>query len=265
MQLSVFDFKNYKDYLKARLAGKGEKSNFAKHIGCQPSFLSQVLCGNPSLSLEQGVLANDCLGHSSAESQYFLALLQFERAGSVRLKQHFQTEINHALKEHWQVKERLAPWRELTPAARATYYSSWVYGAVHVLTAIPCADQIDFFLKRTGLQRDELNEVLKFLCQYGLVATNAEGTYRPTETRVHLPSSDPLVLNHHRNLRARALHEMQMPNEDNLHYSLLMAVAKSDGLKIREMILKMVESTDKIIRPSQEESAFQLNLDFFEL
>src|SRR5690349_16767867 len=135
MSVSVFEFDNYKSYLKCRLAGKGEKAEFAHAIGCQPSFLSQVLGGAPSLSLEQGVLSSDYLGHSSAEARHFLALLQLERAGSSRLRTHFQNEVAASLREHRRVTERISPSRELTAEARSIYYSSWVYGAVHVLAS----------------------------------------------------------------------------------------------------------------------------------
>src|SRR4051812_17297224 len=137
MHASVFEYESYKKYLEFRLAGKGRKAQFAQRIGCQPSFLSQVLRGKPSLSLEQGVLANDYFQHSTPEARHFLSLLQFERAGSSRLRTHFQNELKASLAEQRKLAQRVGPARELSDSARATYYSSWVYSAIHVLASIP--------------------------------------------------------------------------------------------------------------------------------
>jgi uncharacterized protein (TIGR02147 family) len=265
MHASVFEFECYKKYLETRLSGKGRKAEFSQRIGCQPSFLSQVLRGKPSLSLEQGVLANDYFQHSTAEGRHFLSLLQFERAGSTRLRAHFQTELKASLAEQRKLAQRVGPARELSDSARATYYSSWIYGAIHVLASIPeSGDQREILCRRAGLTPAELDKVMRFLKAHGLM--NIEGgRATPTQARIHLPATDPQVLNHHRNFRARSLQEVQQPKEDSLHYSLLMAISRADGLRIRDLILRLVENTDKIIRPSPEETAFQLNFDFFEV
>ena len=93
MKKSIFKYQSYKTYLEDSLLCKGKKGTFAKFVGCQPSFISQVLKGKPDLSLEQGLLANDFFEHSAAEAEHFLLLLQFHRAGSKRLRDHFKTQI----------------------------------------------------------------------------------------------------------------------------------------------------------------------------
>lgn len=264
MSESVFSSADYKCYLKARLSLKGEKAAFANHLGCQASFLSQVLCGSPNLSLEQGVLANDYFRHSPPEEKYFLCLLQMERAGSQRLKAYFQKELAGLMSQQRKVVQRIAPSKQISAKARAEYYSSWVYGAIHVLASIPTPDQWLLFADHTGLKREELERIVAFLIECGLLVERA-GQLQTTGVRLHLPGNDPMVFSHHRNLRIHALEEMKLPDEQNLHYSLLTAISRKDGLKIRDMILKFIESTDQVIRPSVEESAYQLNLDFFEI
>jgi uncharacterized protein (TIGR02147 family) len=265
MLVSVFDYQNYKAYLESRLAGKGRKAQFAKYIGCQPSFLSQVLRGAPSLSLEQGVLANDFLQHSGPESRHFLALLQMERAGSKRLQAHFLSEVKASLAGQRQLAQRVGVAQEVSAAARARYYSSWIYAAVHVLSSIPApGDQLEFLRTRTGLKADELDKVLRFLLEQGILSFE-DGRYRVGSKRVHLPATDPLVLGHHRSFRARALRELEQPKSDSLHYSLLMGISRADAERLREIILKFVEGVDQVIRPSPEEAAYQLDLDFFEI
>lgn len=57
--LTVFDFDDYKDYLKAAMPStgksRGQRSKLAETLGCQLSFLSLVLNKSDThLSLEHG-------------------------------------------------------------------------------------------------------------------------------------------------------------------------------------------------------------------
>lgn len=260
----IFEQNNYKGYLKDRLAGKGSKGAFSRAVGCQSSFLSQVLGGKPDLSLEQGALANDFFGHNEAEARHFILLLQLGRASSKRLREYFQAEINQSLGERQKISKRILSNGQVGEADRATYYSSWTYGAVHVLTSIESSDQMSFLADKSGMKTEELLRVLDFLVQAELVVF-ADGKYRPTKNRIHMPHSSPTVLNHHRNARLRAMEEMKLAGEKSLNFSMLMAISQADGAKIREMILGFIESTDRVVSASPEERAFQLNLDFFEV
>ena len=63
MIINVFNFKEYKAYLSEKISwlGKTEKGirqKIAEQIGCQPSYLSQVLNGKPDLTLDQAYKLN---------------------------------------------------------------------------------------------------------------------------------------------------------------------------------------------------------------
>ena len=93
MNKSVYEFLTYKAYLKYKTDNKlghwGLKGKLAQHIGCQGTYLSQVLKGTAELSLEQAFLASDFFGHTEEEKKYFILLHQKDRAGNKDLKKFF--------------------------------------------------------------------------------------------------------------------------------------------------------------------------------
>ena len=261
----IFKCSDYKAYLKSRLAGKGEKRAFAEYIGCQQSFLSQVLKGKPDLSLEHGLLANEYLQHSKDESKHFLLMLHYGRASSVKLRNYYLEELHASAGEQEKLNKKVDPSaREISQHARGIYYSSWVYGATHMLAALEGENQVSFICQKLKIKRDEVSEVLRFLLEQGLI-TESNGRYLRAQNRIHIPANDPLVLNHHRNYRMRAMEELRSLKSENLHYSHLITLSKNDVQKIKELLLNLAGEVDKILIPSPDEVACQLNFDFFSI
>ena len=69
---SIFEYNNYKPYLADKLVFLGKKQKaykqyVAKHIGCQPSYLSQILSGKPDLMLEQAHRLNSLFSHDKTD------------------------------------------------------------------------------------------------------------------------------------------------------------------------------------------------------
>lgn len=119
MNKSIFTYINYKIYLKALIRntpgyGHGFKSKIAKHLGCQTTYISQILNKDANFSLEQVEDLNELLGHSREESQFFRLLVQWERAGTVKLKNAIQYEIKEVLAKRELLRERVEKTDSLT-------------------------------------------------------------------------------------------------------------------------------------------------------
>ncbi len=76
---SLFEYLSYKTYLKAALenkpsGGHGFRSKIAAALGCQVSYISQVLNKEAHFSLEQAEALNSLLGHTDEESEFFSCL-----------------------------------------------------------------------------------------------------------------------------------------------------------------------------------------------
>src|SRR5688572_17797436 len=98
MDVSVFDHRDYKRFLnevqrKQPRKGHGFRSKMATAIGCQVSYVSQVLSGPGHFNLEQADRINLFLGRTGDEARYFLFLVELARAGTPTLRAHFRREL----------------------------------------------------------------------------------------------------------------------------------------------------------------------------
>ena len=86
----LFDFVDYKEYLKARVRTartRGLQSEIARAIRCQPSFLSKVLSGKVHLTPDHAVLLAHHWKMTHEEAEYFRELVQLGRASTPVLRQ----------------------------------------------------------------------------------------------------------------------------------------------------------------------------------
>ncbi len=91
MERDLFDYMNYKEYLLSWIAsrpkkGRGTRASLAQFIRSPISHISQVLKGTSDFTPEQAEEVNEFLGHTTEQAEYFLLLVQLERAGTKKLK-----------------------------------------------------------------------------------------------------------------------------------------------------------------------------------
>ncbi len=93
----VFLLESYRDYLRYAIQvnedTRGFRSRLAEAASCQPSYLSQVLSGTASLSLDQLLGIARYLGLSDAEWEYLRELGIADRAASPRLREDCEKRV----------------------------------------------------------------------------------------------------------------------------------------------------------------------------
>jgi len=99
MKKSLFEYDDYKAYLKHFLAGNkdqgyGSRTKLAKQLNCNVAYVSQVLNKYANFSLEQGERINRFFGHGKQESQFFLLLIQKAKAGTRDLVERIDEQIS---------------------------------------------------------------------------------------------------------------------------------------------------------------------------
>lgn len=270
MKKPIFDYLSYRNYLKDWIQahpgnGRGLKSGIAEAIHCQVSYVSRVLQGAAEFSLEQADALNAFVGHSRPESEFFLLLVQYERAGSVSLENHFKRQIDEILQKRLLLKERLQIKDSLSLEAQATYYSSWYYAAIHMLISIEKFQAKQVLAETLDISLAKVSEVLEFLTSLGLATLNKNGHYELGLGRIHLGSDSPLVSKHHCNWRLQAVRSLENPQEKNLHYSVLTGISDEDAVIIRELLVRSVSEIMEIVHASKQQGVHALNLDFFRL
>lgn len=264
----IFDYQDYRQFLVEALGGEnkrtGQRGALAKHLGCQTAYLSQVLSGGSNISLEQAYRVNQFFNHDQQASEYFLWLVQKERAGSHELKQFFQKKMDEILSRRNEIMSRVARTKEVSEQDQAHYYSQWYIAAIHIAISIPTLQTVQALGQHLHLEESLVRETLEFLLQTGL-AVFEKDRYKIGPSHIHLEKDSNFIKNLHSNWRLQAMQSLTRRREQDLHYSVAYSLSRADAIKIRELILKMIEENMKVVRPSPEEVLYCNTIDFFEV
>lgn len=267
----IFDYRDYKAYLQAYIdskpkGGRGVRLALANHIGSPVSHISQIFNGKSQLSLEQAEGVNEFVGHTDDEAQFFLLLVQKGRAGTPALKKRLDLQIQQIIERRLLLKDRLGVKQPLTKEAQATFYSSWLYGAIHVMLTIPKFQNKESISKHLGLSVKRVNEILQFLVSVGLAVQKENGRFDVGTARIHLGSESDLISKFHTNWRMKAIQSLESENANlDLHYSSAVTISEADFLKIKSLLVKSIEETKTIIKDSPAESVFSFCIDMFRI
>lgn len=269
MNKSVFEFTNYKLYLQHWLtglpgSGRGMQAKIAKAIGCQSGYVSQALNTSAHFSLEQAEALNAFLGHTQEEANFFLLLVQFNRAGTPALKNRLKQQLDQALAQHLDFKNRIDIKKSLESVDQSTYYSAWYYAAIHVAISISSLRTREALASYFNLSPETTSEVLNFLVSVGLLEKKG-AEYFQGVSRLFLDKQSPMIRKHHNNWRIRAIHSLDKGIQKNLHFSSVLTVKTSDIPIIQEQIIQSVEAIRTLVRESPEEEVCAFNVDFFRL
>lgn len=265
---SLIAFSEYKLYISTRLSENGSRSGlrgaFAKALGCQGSFISQVLHSDLHLSLEQACRANDFFKHSTEDSHIFMLLVQKDRAGTHELRRYFQSQLNVLREERDKIKNRVITTTKLNDEHRATYYEKWDVISIHMALAVPGLRNAPAIASALGVNVARVEVVLKFLLETGL-AKFVAGEYRIGDAHLHLGSDSPFVQQHHTNWRIEMLKRLNGQDSGNLHYSAVYSLSRDDYERLRENLIQTIQNSLAIVRPSPEEIVVCQTLDLVPL
>lgn len=266
--MTPFDFNHYKDCLGASLdqhpEKRGVKTKLAQHLGVQMAFVSQVLHADAHLSLEHAIKVSQFFNWSEKEGHFFFLLLQFARAGSKELENYFSRQIDEIRSERAKIRSRVQANNSLSNEELLKFFSSWQYAALHILLSIPKFQDLRKTARRLGVSVDQVQSMVVFLEEAGLIVRENDQV-RLTNRRIHLEPESPMIAQHHTQWRLSAMQALQRKDSINLHYSLGFSAAEIDAEKIRKVLLEAIEKSDQIFKPSPEEDAFGLNIDFYRI
>lgn len=267
--MNIFEFTDYKPYLSVKISTdaqstKGYRSQLVEAVGCQLSYLSQVLNGKPDFTLEQAFRLNQFFGHSKEESKYFLFLIEASRAGTHDLKSYFYEQAHELREARLNLKKRFVDTQDILEKDQSRYYSSWFYSAIYVILSIPEYQNPKLIAARLNLPLDLVLETIEFLEGCGLIANKA-GAYVPTKRNIHLHRESDFIRRHHINWRSQSLQSTEKNLKEDLHYSTVIAISKADSQRIKEILAKSIEEAGNVMKPSIEEEIYAMTMDFFKL
>lgn len=266
---NLFDLLNYKDFIflmiKKNRHLKGYRAGLAKIAGVQPSYLSQVLNNRAHLNLEQAILLTKNWGLNERETEYFLLLVEWARAGSKSLKFYFESRCLNIKKEQSRVLNNLPlPPHTLNTEDSGSYYSRWYIAAVHLLCGLEKNLEKKEMAEFLSISEEETELALRILEQLGAIEKK-DGRYVNTRKNLHSPENSPFSYWHHMNWKMKALNDIQANQKQSIHYTTLHSLSLNDLETLKKMILEFIAQTRHVIDPSPPETLVCLSLDLFKV
>ncbi len=145
-----------------------------------------------------------------------------------------------------------------------TYYSSWIYSAIHILVLIPEMNSAQVIAEKLSLPISKVQEVLEFLLLNGLIQYK-DNLFKSGKARIHLGRQSPMISIHHTNWRMRAINAFDKNSKQDLFFSGPICISRKDAEKIRSTLLNLNDEVEPIIQQSKDEVVYCLFYDFFEI
>jgi uncharacterized protein (TIGR02147 family) len=264
---NFFTYQDYRKLLSRLLAqeipSRGAQSRLADFIVCQQAYISRVIGGDAELSQEQAIAACEFFKLDSLETEFFLHLLNYNRAGSAHLRSFYKKKLDAVINKKLQISERVVA-ETLHKADQVKYYSDWITSAVHVVTGIEKFRSVKAISGRLRILEERVLRSLEFLENSGLITKN-KGNYAIKNPSLHLPKSSELLKTHHANWRIKAIEKLAEESESGFNYTSVLTCSEKDSVKIREIMLEATQKIRSIITSSGDEQIYCMNLDFFEV
>lgn len=266
--ISLFEYVDYKkfvlDWLKNQpQQGRGFFTSLAEKLGTSNAAISQIFKDDRQLNLEHATELCEILHLSDDETFYFLILVEYARAGSVKLKKRLLEKIKSEQVKQQQLINRIPKDVVLSDEVKSIYYSSWLYTGLRNLIATDAVQNLDELSSRLRIDKGKLQKIIQFLLDHQLLVTkNNKLEVGPQKT--HLEGCSPWVIKHHHNWRIKSMESMQNSLEKDLFYSAPMSLSHEVAEKIRQQLPEFIKQIIEQVGPSKSETVRCLNIDWFE-
>jgi uncharacterized protein (TIGR02147 family) len=261
----LFSHRDYKAYLKKRIESeksRAYKSRLATAMGTPASFISQVLHTHVELSYEHGFKLSRFWEFSPDEQEYFLTLVQLARAGAKELREFLEAKLDDLREKNKDLSQRFQQPAISTTEEQWTYYTTWHFAAVHLLTTIPSMQKPEAMARRLELPLQQIEFALNSLQRMGLVEKKAD-RWVSTKKSLHLSRNSPASAANHLIWRQRAIQHIYQDKDPDLHYTTLHTLSKQDAEQLRTMLLECIEKMRALVGPSKEEELVCVCVDYF--
>lgn len=265
---SVFSFSEYRKYLRDWLSasnrGRGILTKLAQAISCQNSHLSRVLREEVHLTLDQAYEASQFMQLGEAEANYFMKLVEMERSSRPNYRNKLKNELKKIKSDQENLANRFVSTAIGSLEKEMTYYSSWQWSAIHILLDISKYRTPKTIADRLGLSELLVRQILSTLENFGMVRREGE-SWRIQNLFTHLAKNSPMNPIQHGNWRSRAVLSSQVPENENLHYTMVQTIGKEDFERIKQQLLKAIDEYRKVADASPSEELICFTLDFFKV
>lgn len=266
--MNIYPFKDYRAYIKAQIQAhkeiRGYQGKLADVAKCQKPYFSNVLSGKVNLSAEQAMRLTLFWQLLGTEADYFLELVNLERTDFQPLKARIKNHLSGLRAASENLSKRIPQNLKIDAENSVTYYSSWVWSAIHILAGVTGYHTVPAIAERLHLSPKLVQSYLSKLEEMGLVKCNGE-KWATVSGYLHLSKDSSLNSLHHLNWRQRAVIDSQLPSSDGVHFTCVQSHSHSDFLKLKDLLLEYIDKHSAIIAPSENEELTSVCIDFFKV
>lgn len=268
MATSIFDYNDYRAFLRASLEEKTRKNPsfslraFARSAGVSPSHLSRSLRGQKTLSVSSGRMIALGLGLTSREASRLQSLIELERATKRDVDPKLLAKI---AAQTGASKNR----SKLVSLEVFQLISHWYHFAILNLAGTRgFQSSATWIAQRLGLRSLEAKIAVERLLELGLLEdrggkwTAANGGQLSTTDGV---KSAAIRENHRQHLEKAAVALEEIPIELREFHNLSLVMNLKDLGKAKQAIRDFVEEFNREQERENGEEVFQLNIQFYPL
>lgn len=253
-----------KEWINSQEQSRGLLSKLASMMNCQNSHLTRVLREEEHLTPDQAFEACGFMKLTEIETSYFLKMVTYERASSLNYKKQLKAELLKIKTDQENLSKRFEVDRIGHLEKEMTYYSSWFWSAIHIITGIPQYQTSKAIAERLGLNEQEVRNCLQTLESFNLVKRQND-SWKISSEFIHLPKESPMQSVQHGNWRVRAVIDSQDKKTEGLHYTIVQAISRSDFEVIKQLFLKCLDDYRVVANQSKSEELICFSIDFFKV
>ncbi len=252
---------------------RGYNSRLAEAASCHSSHLSHVLGERGHLTPDQALAIADFWELPELQSDYFLSLVEFERAGTERLRRKVRARLDELKKEGKRFHGRTAardekPRVELSLADATKYCSHWYYSVIHCLLEVKAFRSELAIAEHLNLAPSIVSHAFENLERMKLIAKDSESGEWSVLQGVKYAGPDDLLTLMNSSQRLFSSYRRELRNPDDMNVTIISAVTKSELLAMRELLVSCLKDMTKMSafnETKESETAMIICLDLFEI
>ncbi|MEN0059540.1 MAG: DUF4423 domain-containing protein [Bdellovibrio sp.] len=264
--MDIFSYTTYKsfliDYIR-RNKYKGLITQLASACGCDRTYLSQAMAGKADLLPDHMIKLCEYLKMSELESDYLLNLLLKDRSTTLAARTLFENKLKKIKQQGDELSQKIKNKKdadEISEEYKTFYYSNWLFPAIHTLTSISDFQMQDAIAKKLNLPESQTLLILNSLIDMGLVV-KSKNKYLHSGQSIYLKRDAAQIYSLH--LQSRLESVKRSYEKNDIHFTNIFSVAKSEVDTLRGQIMELIETQRKTVHISGAEVACVFNCDFF--
>ncbi|HWU43149.1 MAG TPA: TIGR02147 family protein [Bdellovibrio sp.] len=265
--MNIFEFEDYRLLISSLVEnlpknGRGEYQKIARALRMHTTYLSQVLKGLKNLNQDQALDFAEYWKFNPLESRYFLLLVDYERAGSTKLKNYIRSQLFQIKEESKRLISRLNIEKVLEEKHQTVFYSSWLYSAVRLassLDGLQSRAQLGAYFQ---LDHEDLEKIISFLVTHHLCEQQGEKIVMGAQ-RTHVSADSPMVSKHHTNWRLKAIDNYTRMKKEDMSFTGPLSISEKDAELVKEKLTQLIREVSELVKNTEAEKLYCLNLDWF--